>query len=49
MGLLIGSLLAIILGLFILFGTIGLILDIIGAAIAIIGVVYLIKYLKSRT
>jgi hypothetical protein len=48
MGTVIGALLAVIVGLFIIFSTVGLLLDILGVVIVIVGVGLLIQYLRGR-
>lgn len=44
----IGALLAIIVGLVIVFWTVGLLLDLLGAVIVIVGLVLLVQYLRGR-
>jgi hypothetical protein len=45
---LIASILAIVFGLVIFFWTVGLILDLIGIALVIVGIVWLVRHLKTR-
>lgn len=43
-----GALLAIIVGLFIIFWTVGVLLDILGVVVVIVGVALLVQYLRGR-